>query len=56
MIIGRWYMQSAAVWYWLLPIYIYIDSAHSFFSSSVFFNVLIYLVSINQTECSTIPS
>ena len=60
MMVGRWYVQLAAIWHWYLPLCIYLSilyvknkknlsffllvSAHSF--CIFFFN----LVKINQTE------
>ena len=47
---GRWYVQLAAIWYWYLPLCIYIIvficivSVHPFFK-----NIFKNLVSINQT-------
>ena len=59
MIVGRWYVQPAAIWHWYLPLCIYITflkvyivSVHSFLSFFFFFN----MISINLTAWSTIPA
>ena len=65
MIVGRWYVQLPAIWHWYLPLTIYITflnfvlhlSIPSSFSSSLKTNKLFFnLVSINQTEWSTISA
>ena len=58
MIVGRWYVQLAAIWHWYLSLCIYITfilfyivSVHSFFK--YFF---VNLVLINETEGLTVPA
>ena len=57
MIVGRWYVQLAAIWHWYLPLCIYMTvfvvvlegwvggggggNHCPFFSSSIFFNLIL---------------
>ena len=57
MIVGRWYVQLAAIWHWYLPLYIYIIFVY-FILCMVnrcipFVYIIFNLVSI---EWSTIPA
>ena len=56
MIVGRWYVQLAAIWHWYLPLCIYITFSNFICLSIPFFIFFFNLVSINQTEWSTIPA
>ena len=49
MIVGQWYVQLAAIWYWYLPLheYIYITFLNFIMSVHSFFIFFFNLVSIN---------
>ena len=58
MIVGRWYVQLAAIWHWYLPLCIYITFFNFILCLSIpFFYIYFFnLVTINQTEWSAIPA
>ena len=57
MIVGRWYVQLAAVWHWYLPLWIYVTFLNFMLCLSIpLFLMIFNLVSINKTEWSTIPA